>query len=113
MVEASPGVNHVLIAVTVGLVILVERVLRAALRRRLNARRLPPDQPLEEHLSSSGQFRAVVYPHDTGVMRIEVFRRTGPDPTEPSWLRISGPSFVDREALPAAVHEALRAAGGP
>ena len=113
MVEASPGMNHVLIAVIAGLVILLERLLRGARRRRLNARRLPPDQPLEEHLSSSGQFRAVVYSHDAGVMRIEVFQRIGPDPTEPSWLRISGPSFVDREALPAAVHEALRAAGLP
>jgi hypothetical protein len=105
--------NHVLIAVTAGLVLLLERLLRAERRRRLMARRLPPDQPLEEHLSSSGRFRAVVYSHDTGVMRIEVFQRMGTEPTEPCWLRISGPSFVDREALPDAIREALRAEGGP
>jgi hypothetical protein len=104
--------KQVLIGVAVTMVLLLERLVRAERRRRVMARRPPPDQPVEEHLSSSGRFKAVVYAYDRSVMRVEVFQWVENDPTAPFWLRISGPSFVDQRALPAVVHEALRAAGG-
>jgi hypothetical protein len=101
-----------LIAAAVMVVLVGERLVRAERRRRFNARRPPPDQPVDEHLSSSGRFKVVVYAYDSKVMRIEVFQRVEDEATEPVWRRISGPSFVDREALPGVVDEALRAAGG-
>jgi hypothetical protein len=70
-----------------------------------------PDQAVDEHLSSSGRFKVVVHAYDSKVMRIEVFQRVEDETAVPVWRRISGPSFVDREGLPAVVHEALRAAG--
>ena len=104
--------KHVLIALAVMTVLLLDRLVRAERGRRLIARRSPPDQPVEEHLSSSGRFKSVVYAFDSSVMRVEVFQWVENEPTAPFWLRISGPSFVDQAALPAAVNEALRAAGG-
>jgi hypothetical protein len=100
--------KHVLIGVAVVMVLLFERLVRAERRHRVVARRPPPDQPVEEYLSSSGRFKAVVYAQDSSVMRVEIFRLVGDEPTAASWLRVSGPSFVDRRALPAVVHEALR-----
>lgn len=104
--------KHVLIGLTVVVVLLIERLVRAERRRRIIARRPPPDQPVEEHLSASGRLKAVVYAHDTRVMRVEVFQRVDTERTEPCWRRISGPTFVDQRSLHAAVQEALRAAGG-
>lgn len=104
--------KHILIGVAVAMVLLIERLVRAERRRRVVARRPPPDQPLEEHLSASGRLKAVVYAHDGRVMRVEVFQWVESERTAPFWRRISGPSFVDPQSLPAAVHEALRAAGG-
>src|SRR5258708_40227734 len=104
--------KHALIAMGVAVVLLLERIRRAERRRRVRAARPAPDQPLEEHLSPSGRFKAVVYAHDGSIMRVEVFRRIADEPTAPCWLRIHGPSFVDEGALPGVVHEALRAASG-
>ena len=103
--------KHVLIGVAVALVLLLERLVRAERRRRVIARRPPPDEPVAEHLSSSGRFKAVVYAYDGSVMRVEVYQWVENEPAAPSWLRISGPSFVDQRALPAVVREALRDPG--
>jgi len=108
----DPPLKHVLIGVAVATVLVIERLVRAERRRRAIARRPPPDEPVEEHLSSSGRFKAVVYAYDHSVMRVEVFRLVDNERTAPFWVRISGPSFVDRCALPAVVHETLRAADG-
>ena len=104
--------NHVLIGVAVMTVFLFERLVRAERRRRAIARRPPPDLPVEEHLSSSGRFKAVVYAYDSNVMRVEVFQWVENGGTAAVWRRISGPSFADQRALPAVVREALRAAEG-
>jgi hypothetical protein len=93
--------------VAVVLVLLTEWLVRTRRRRRAAARRLPPDLPVEEHLSPSGRFKALVYPHDGSVMRVEVFRWVEDEPGAPFWRRTSGPSFVDQRALPAVVREAL------
>ena len=104
--------KHVLIALAAMTVLLLPEALRALRRRRAMARRPWPDAPVEEHLSSSGRLKAVVFAYDNKVMRVEVFQRVADDaPPETSWRRIAGPSFVDKGAVPDAVREALRAAG--
>lgn len=100
--------RYLLSAAAVAAVLLLEHLLRVERRRRAQARRLPPDLPVEEHLSESGRFRATVYPHDTDVMRFEVFERLEDQEGAPRWRRVSPPSFVDRKALPAIIDEALR-----
>jgi hypothetical protein len=104
--------KHVLIGLAVTMVLVVERLVRAQRRRGVTASRPSPDEPLEEHLSSSGRIKAVVYAHDRSVMRVEVFRWVESEPGAPFWLRITGPSFADRRAVPALVREAIRTAGG-
>jgi len=85
--------KHVLIALAVMTVLLLDRLVRAERGRRVIARRSRPDQPVQEHLSSSGRFKSVVYAFDSSVMRVEVFQWVENEPTAPFWLRISGPSF--------------------
>jgi hypothetical protein len=104
--------KHLLIGLSVLIVIVTGELLRARRRRRTLARLPSPEHPLQEHLSSSGRFKAVVYAHDERVLRVEVFQRVEDDPTAPFWVRISGPSFVERGSLQTVVHEALRSAGG-
>lgn len=103
--------RHVLIAVAVALVVLVEELWRAARSRRAIAMRPPPELVLEEHLSASGRFKGVVYPHYGNVLRVEVFQRIEREAAAPLWLRVSGPSFADRASLSMVVREALTAAG--
>jgi hypothetical protein len=110
---SDDGLRHLLIALAVTTVLVLERLIRAERRRRAIARRPPPDEPVEEHFSASGSIKAVVFAYDSQVMRIEVFQRVANEPAaDIFWRRISGPSYVDQGAVPAAVHEALLAAGG-
>jgi hypothetical protein len=104
--------KHLLIGLSVLIVMVAGELLRARRRRQTLARLPSPEHPLQEHLSSSGRFKAVVYAHDEGVLRVEMFQRVEHDPAAPCWVRISGPSFVDKGSLHSVVHEALRSAGG-
>jgi hypothetical protein len=96
-------------------VLIAERIWQTGRRRRGLKRTdgaAHPDYAVEEHLSPSGMSKVVVYPHGDEVFRVELFRRMANDPAEASWLRVGGPSYVDRSALAGVVDEALRAASG-
>jgi hypothetical protein len=113
--QAGQMNRHVVIAFAVFGVMIAERIWKTARRRRRLKRAMGdaiPDRPLEERLSASGRFKAVVYENADGVFRVELFHLVAGDPTEPYWSRTGGSSFADRAALPSVVDEALRAASG-
>jgi hypothetical protein len=103
--------RHVVIAFAVLGVMIFEWIWKTSKRRRHLKRAFGagrPDLPIEEHLSPSGRFKVVVYPHAEGVFRVEVFERLAADLTEPYWFRTGEPSFVDRGALVAILDETAR-----
>jgi hypothetical protein len=104
--------THVLIGAAVLLILLLPPWYRERKRRQRFARLPNPMAPIEERLSPSGRFKAVVYAHDAEVVRVEVLRRATKEPAEPAWARVTGPSFADRQSLPAVLDEALLAASG-
>jgi hypothetical protein len=106
-------VRHVLLALVVLAVYCFPMLLRSLRRERARALRPSPEEPVEEHLSASGQLKVVVFAYDDRVMRLETFRLV-PDgePLAGVWRRVSAPSFVDNGALAGAVRDALRAGGG-
>ena len=109
--------THILIATAVLGVILAQWAWQAWRMRRRELRSsagawVSPDTPYAERHSPSGRTKVEVYPHAAGVLRLEVFRWIDDEPTEPYWLRVSGPSFVDATSMPGVMDEALRAASG-
>ena len=104
--------THLVILGAVMMIILGEEFLRSW-RRTRRLRKLPnPDRPLEEHFSPSGRYKAVVFEHDTEVLRIEVLRLVDDEPTASFWQSASRASFVDRASLQSVVTEALSSASG-
>ncbi len=103
--------HYLIMALAVFGVMTVEWIWKTAKRRRSLTRAYGgrhPDQPIEEHLSASGRFKAVVYPHAEGVFRAELLERLSTDLPEPYWFSTGAPSFVDRGALQSILDEAAR-----